>query len=126
MIKRKIKDLKNTVLEWSQKFARIASFGPGILKTILLNLYFWYLLQKTSLQDSNAKTSQCHCQNLGPHYKSNSSPALFYVLVLKLLDILKHDSIVCQHSDFYFSISLVRFQVVSGLGCSTIWYNGIL
>ena len=46
----------------------------------------------------------------------SSSPASFYVLVLKPLDVLKHVQDVRQHSNLHFSISAVKFQVVRWLG----------
>ena len=91
---------KSNIVKWSQMFARMASFGLGIRQTSLQNSYFWYLLRKISLQDSDAQTSH-FIKNLRPHYNS-FFPALFYAQVvssleLQIFDTMKSCDLGCLH-----------------------------
>ena len=105
----------NSYIKWSREknwLSRLVLASESA-KQCLPNSYFWYIFG-ISLQDSNAKFSHS-ILNMRPHYNSQFYPATFIFLVLKPLDVYKHVQIVCQHYDLYFSISLIKFLVVSCL-----------
>ena len=78
------------------------------------NTFFQYLFRKMYLQDSYAKNSH-FTKYMRPHYNSQFFLCFILVLLQNTLDVQKYASILCHHSDLYFSFSSVKFQVVSGL-----------
>ena len=95
-------------------FCQRSQFWPRNQPNTLTKLVFLVSFYKISFQYSNAKSSHC-IRNLRPYYKSKKFPCLILCFVAEILGIQKYVKIWCQHFDLNYSISSVKFQVVSGL-----------